>query len=456
MEVSPKDLYKDYIDNIIDIESLIEQLSSLIENSRNLNIRIQSVQTFGRLNLTSNNFLIKSQNFLFHLLENLLISDSSEIIRNNAAIILNKIFKTRSLTPMKWALLHDESPLCLETIHKSLMEIINELDKSNNDESYSILINEVNAIQDSDFKISIQNYKKGQLTKPILIKILINYFTLLYLKKTYWRIKYRLKDARVVELDFSFKVLNKLPSALRFLQALEKLTLKYNQILKLPEWIGELSSLNHLNLNINNIAKLPNSISMLNELEELSLWKNELEKLPDNFGKLTNLKKLNLRLNQLSSLPEIIGNLTNLKQLDMHDNRLSSLPRSIKHLQSLEVLNLSWNLLEELPEEIYSLSSLRVLDLGRNEVKMISSSINRLKSLEILNLSENKLTFLPSTIGNLHSLKILNLSRNHLVSLPSSLFLLPLLEELYLVDNEIEEFPLDVHDLEKRGLKIIT
>jgi len=456
MERSPKDLYNDYSNKNIDAESLIEQLSSLIENTKNINLRLLSIKTFGQIDFKSNNFAMKSQNALFHLLENLLISDSNELVRNEAAIVLNKLFKKQSLTPMKWALFHDESPLCLETVHESLMEIINDLQSKNDDESYSILKNEIREIKDKDFTIAIQNNGKLFFSKPNLIKILTNYYTLLFLKRTFWRIKYRVKDAVLVELDFSFKVLSALPKALRYLQSLEKLTLKYNQIFKLPEWIGQLSSLNYLNLNINNIAKLPNSISMLNGLQELSLWKNELEELPENIGNLIHLKKLNLRLNQLKVLPESLGNLIELKELDLHDNRLSILPSSIKGLECLEKLNLSWNMLKELPEEIYYLIALKILDLGRNELQVISPSIFHLRSLEILNLSENKLVSIPSSIGKLHSLKILNLSRNRLKFLPYSVYSLPLLEELYLVDNDIEELPSKIHELEKRGLKIIT
>ncbi|TFG18151.1 MAG: hypothetical protein EU531_01135 [Promethearchaeota archaeon] len=458
MEISPKVLYKNFINKIIDAESLIEQLSSLIENSRNIKIRVLSIQTLGKIELNSL-IPVKSQNSLFHLLENLLISDSNEIIRNEAALILIKLFKKRSLAPMKWALLHDESAICLETIHQSIMEIINDLKKSNEDESYSTLKSEVLAIEDKDFKIAIQNMihrNDSIISKTTLIHILTNYFTLLFLKKVYWRLKYRIKDATLVELDFSFKVLSNLPRAIRFLQSLKKLTLKYNQILKLPEWIGELSSLEHLNLNINNIAKLPNSVSMLNQLEELALWKNELEELPESIGNLINLRKLNLRLNQLKFLPESLGNLIKLKELDLHDNRLLFLPRSIKYMKSLEVLNLSWNTLKNLPEEIYDLSSLKILDLGRNELQTISPSVSRLNSLEILNLSENKLISLPHTIGNLSSLKILNLSRNQLKVIPNSIYSLPLLEELYLVDNQIEEIPSNIQELENRGLKIIS
>lgn len=459
MEISPKDLYKDYINKIIDKDSLIEQLSSLIENSRNIRIRILSIRTIGQIELNSNVILEKSFNSLFHLLENLLISDSNELIRNEAAIILNKLFKKRALLPMKWALLHDESPKCLETIHQSLMEIIQELGNNKNEESYIILKNEVMAIEDKDFKITVQhnlNHKNDRFfIKPNLIKILSNYFTLLFLKKAFWRIKYKLKDATIVELDFSFKVLSKIPNALKFLKSLKKLTLKYNQILDLPEWISELTSLEHLNLNINNINKLPNSISMLNHLKELSLWKNELEVLPETIGSLKKLEKLNLRLNQLYYLPNSLGNLLELKEIDLHDNRLQFLPESISNLRSLELLNLSWNLLETLPESIYNLSSLKVLDLGRNELKMVSSSIGRLSSLEILNLSENKLIELPETIGKLVSLRVLNLSRNELKTLPDTIGSLSLLEELYIVDNQIESISSDIHTLEMNGLKII-
>jgi Leucine-rich repeat (LRR) protein len=454
MEVNPKDLYKDYINKILDLDSLIEHLSSIIENSKNIHVRILSIQTIGQLELNSNIILAKSQDTLFHLLENLLISDSNKFIRNEAAIVLNKLFKRRSIPPMKWALFHDESPKCLNTIHRSLMDIIDVLDNSEEKESHSILKNLVLNIEDKDF-VTIQDNISDFFTKHNYVNILSNYFTLIFLKKVYWRLKYKIQDGVVDELDFSFKVLSKLPSALKYLKSLRKLTLKYNQIFQLPAWIGNFTLLEQLNLNINNITKLPDSISKLRHLEELSLWKNELETLPESLGKLKSVKKLNLRLNQLKRLPYSIGNLYSLKELDLHDNRLESIPDSIAHLKSLEILNLSWNLLEDLPQSFYNLTTLRILDLGRNELKSISQSISRLKSLEILNLSENKLSTLPQAIGELNSLKVLNLSRNLLKSIPASIGSLPLIEELYIEDNQIEELPSDLLELEKAGLKII-
>jgi len=93
MEVSPEDLYKDFMDKTIDKDSLTEQLSSIIENSRNLQVRVLSIQILGKIELNSNSVLIKTYNRLFDLLENLIISDSNELIRNEAAILLYKIFK---------------------------------------------------------------------------------------------------------------------------------------------------------------------------------------------------------------------------------------------------------------------------------------------------------------------------------------------------------------------------
>ncbi len=457
MEINPRNLYKDYTKKIIDKDSLIKQLIALIENSRNIHIRIQSIRIIGQLDLSSNDYLIKPSK-LYHILENLLISDSNDQIRNEAAILLNKYYKKISLSPMKWALLHDESPECLKTIHASLIEIIGELERSNDEETVSILKNELFSIDDKDFKINIHQYitfgNKKFLTKSKITEILINFFTIVYLRKIFWRLKYRVINSRVVELDFSFKVLTKLPEALKFLKSLKRLTLKYNQILEIPDWIGELTSLEYLNLNINNVPKLPNSFSNLHHLNELLLWKNELETLPEGIGNLTQLRKLNLRLNQIKKLPNTLTNLSNLVELDLHDNRLQILPESITLLKSLEKLNLSWNILHELPDSIQYLSSLKILDIERNELRSIPSSFGNLSSLEVLNLSENQLVELPETIGRLNSLRILNLSRNELKYLPHTLSSLQLLEELYLVDNPLEEIPSTLRKLEDNGLKI--
>lgn len=449
MELTPERIYKNYNNKILDKASAVENLISIIENSDNVSNRIESIEILKKIDLKDDK--------QFKLLENLLLSDAFEKIRNLAAEVIRQKFPERALKPMKWALQHEDSPLCLNTISNTLIEAISRQEKEKNIMAKSLLLNEIKSIEEKEFKTNIQiiceNKTINDFTEHELADILINYFTLLFLKKTYWRLKYKIKKCKIIELNFIFKGLTRLPEAIKNLSSLKVLNLKYNQILKIPDWIGSLSSLKRLNLNFNNIKSLPESIGSLSSLKELLLWKNELNSLPESISNLSSLEKFNLRLNQLETLPDAIGNLTSLKELNLHDNKLSSIPNSIGSLASLEKLNLSWNELKSIPESIGSLSSLKSLDLGGNELKILPDSIGALTFLEELNLSENKLKKIPNTIENLSSLKNLNISRNKLIKLPETLDTLKSLKELYLGDNIlINKFTKVIKKMESFGV----
>ena len=130
--------------------------------------------------------------------------------------------------------------------------------------------------------------------------------------------KYDITTEKIIELDFIFKGLTKLPEAIKHLTNLKKLTLRYNQITELPDWIESLLALESLNLNINNINKLPATIGSLLNLKELLLWKNELQDLPNSICFLQSLEHLNLRLNQLKLLPHDLGNLIIIDHLNSY------------------------------------------------------------------------------------------------------------------------------------------
>lgn len=450
MALTPQAIYEDYIHKVLNKHSAIEQLTNLIENSENLQFRINGIKFLGEIDNTIE---------IFKLLENLLISDSYEEVRNASAELLKEKFLDKSLEPMKWALNHESSPNCLKTIHETLVSIVKNLEKENNPTSKSFLIQEVKKIDDKDFKIGFETLsqvkKESEIATKELTDILISYYTITFLKKIFWRLKYTLNNCQVVEIDFLFKGLTKIPDALKYLTSLKSLILRYNQITNLPEWIGSLKALESLILNVNNITEVPASIGGLSSLKELSLWKNELSYLPKSIETLNSLKILNLRLNQLKELPNTIGNLRALKELNLHDNKLINLPITIGSLISLEKLNASWNNLSEIPDSIRHLSSLKKLDLARNELIFIPESIGSLNALEILNLSENKLKKIPTSICNLASLKYLNLSRNELTFLPESIDSLTSLKELYLGENKFEKLPSKaLKNLENSGVQI--
>jgi Leucine-rich repeat (LRR) protein len=450
MELTPDKIYKDYLNNNLDKHSAAKLLLSLIENSENEKVRTKCVKQIGRIGIKDNQ--------TFNILENLLISDSNEIVRNTAALTLKDNYFEKLLEPMKWALIHEHSPLCLNTIYSVLIKIVESFVKSSNPLAKSILFSEVKKIRKKEFKLGFEimceTKRLNSFTKKDLGEILINYFTILLIEKTYWRVKFKIENCKIIELDFIFKGLTNLPAAIEYLKQLKILILRYNQIIYLPDWLGFLNSLEELNINVNNLNKLPESIGNLTSLKELHLWKNELKSLPSTIGQLNRLETLNLRLNQIKTLPISIGYLSTLKELDLHDNQLKSLPDSLKKLKSLEKLILSWNQIEKIPESIGCLSSLRILDLERNEIVDIPNELGHLLSLEYLNLSDNKIESIPETIGNLHNLKSLNLSRNEISYIPKSLSSLSSLKELYLKDNNLDRIPKNLKNLENRGLKI--
>ncbi|MHA1986063.1 MAG: leucine-rich repeat domain-containing protein [Promethearchaeota archaeon] len=450
MELTPERIYKEFSKNIIDRPSATKLLLSLIESSEREEVRVESIKKLNHIGVKDDEF--------FKLLENLLISDSNETMRNAAANVLRHNFLEKALTPVKWAFIHEESPSCLATTYSSLIEIIINLSSKPSSLNRSKLLSEVQSIKRKEFKFGFEalcdTKKIENVTIKELAEILINYFTIILLEKSYWRLKSKILNCKIVELDFIFKGLAKLPESIKYLSHLKTLILRYNQLIKLPDWIGTLHCLENLNINVNNLNELPLSIGAISSLRELSLWKNELKYLPSSIGKLKNLEKLNLRLNQLKSLPPTIENLASLKDLNLHDNQLTNLPESIENLKSLENLNLSWNNLEIIPISLGYLPSLKSLDLERNELKSIPNSIGFLTSLKFLNLSDNNLEDLPSTIGNLSSLQYLNLSRNKLSSLPTSIKSLKSLRELYLGENNLSSIPKKIKRLEAKGVKI--
>ncbi|MHA1509776.1 MAG: leucine-rich repeat domain-containing protein, partial [Promethearchaeota archaeon] len=395
----------------------MQQLISLIEHGNLTKQRVESLQTLKKIYDTYGNVGIEKE-VIYNFIENLLISDSDDKIRNEAALMLHQSFKDKALKLMRWTLNHEESSTILSTTYNSLISILTFIKKKNDSFGKIALLQEIDQIKDKDFKIGIDILKSQSDVKECshsdLTEILTNYYSLIYLKKLHFRLKYTIEDCRVVELNFIFKGLTKLPNAISHLLNLRILSLRYNQITEIPEWISNFHSLETLNLNINNINNLPKTLGSLQNLKELTLWKNELQKLPSSISSLKSLKILNLRLNQLNILPKKFGNLENLEELNLHDNKLTNLPLSFSSLKSLKMLNLSWNLLTTLTEPITELVSLKLLDLERNELFTASPSISSLTSLEILNLCDNKLESIPETIGKLKNLKILNISRNKL------------------------------------------
>ena len=132
MVLIPKKILEDYRNNNLNKHSAIKSLISLIDNSDNDEIRVECLRNFEDIG-------IKGEE-IFKFLENLLISDSCNDVRKVTAELIQNNFLEKALPVMKWAITYETDCECL-------YYIINALKKINNEDSKSILIEEVRKIK---------------------------------------------------------------------------------------------------------------------------------------------------------------------------------------------------------------------------------------------------------------------------------------------------------------------
>lgn len=451
MFANPNKIFEAYQRESLPLQEAIDRLIYFAQKGTNIQNRIKSINLLAKITLKTKE--------IFSILENLLISDSSEQVRNAAINALFKLFPNKSIyQPLKFSLFHEDSLEIKENAYQKLIDILKSL-KPNSD-NRAFFLDELNRMKMKEFRIPYSELvKKGEINIfefEELKYILINYLSFIYLKKSFWRIKINIEKLSVTELRFIFKGLEQFPLPIQHLDNIRVLVLRYNQLKKIPEWISDLTKLEKLNLNVNNLKRIPESIGNLVKLKEIDLWKNEIKKIPQTIGELQNLKSLNLRINKITSLPSSIGNLGSLQKLDLHDNNLTELPVSLGQLNHLIHLDLSWNFITHLPSTIGNLSNLEILRLEKNEIEKLPTHIGNLNSLKILHLRENKLHDLPPTIGEMKNLEILNISNNYLKEIPETIMKLKNLEQLHLAGNNLPEKNLEIiTNLREKGVKLV-
>ena len=456
MPLTPEAIYEDYMNKDLDKTFAVQLLLTLIDNAEKIDSRLESIKILDKIQVNDEE--------TFKHLENLLISDLNDDIRNLTTIIIKNNYLEKALAPMVWALEHETSLKCLITVISTIGEI-------NTRESKEVLIAKLRNLKKKEYDKILQELLKKKIqnsSSKELAEILANFYVISFLKITFGYFKFKTDNFGLVsELDLSnierySSSQNKLEWFLESIFSLHHLTicdLRFNHLTKIPGNIH--NSIKNLDLSYNKIGKLFD-LSSFNLITSLNLKSNRLRSLPESLGFLISLEKLNLRNNVLSNLPQSLNSISSLKILDLHGNKFSSIdinlnksllelelgwnnlrfiPKSLEALSSLEKLGLGGNKLTELPEWLGSYPSLKQLDLYDNKLTKIPESLGFLTSLEKLNLRNNEIENLPSTFKNLKSLKILNLSWNNFTSLPEWIGKLSSLEELNLWGNLIEILP---------------
>ena len=138
---SPKTIYEDLRKGTIDKLSASEVLISLIENVDEIDIRLESINTLQKINFRNDK--------VFSILENLLLSDFNENIRNSAANALTDLFKQKALPPLTWALEHEVTLNCLTNIISNIGNI------DDNKAKY-VILNKINEINKKKYRYNLK------------------------------------------------------------------------------------------------------------------------------------------------------------------------------------------------------------------------------------------------------------------------------------------------------------
>lgn len=281
MASSPRKIYEEFLDRSLDKNSAVILLISLIENVEDNEIRFDSIKILKKIEALDDR--------VFKLLENLLVSDSNEKIRNEACLYIQNHFLYKASAPMKWAIQH-------ETDYNCTINIIKTLSMINDAESKSILINELNKIKirkfiddtkhydNEKFKQSLMELQKIKRLEDLntieLADIVVNYKTITALIKKFFKVHFEWENGVVVWLDLSelgwnadrTQYAGKLSDlsqiiGLKYLTSLKKLNLSNNKLSNIKE-LTILKNLTHLGLTNNQIEER-NNIMYLKQLPNL-------------------------------------------------------------------------------------------------------------------------------------------------------------------------------------------
>ena len=271
MHLTPKAIYRDFVNGDLDKSFVIELLLTLIDNAENVETRVESINI---LNKIQNN-----DEKTFEFLEHLLISDLNEDIRYLTISVLRNHYLDRALNPMIWALEHEKSLKCLITIILTIGEI-------KTDEAKSVLLKELKKYYKNDYSYVRNGIFKNKYIENIpnneLADTLINYNLIRFLKKAFGYFKFKNnKYAKITELDLS---------------NVERYSSGLNKLENFLEAIFTLKDLKKCDLRFNHLNKFPDVFN--NSVEYLDLSYNKLVKHP-NLRNFTILKSLNLKSNRL-------------------------------------------------------------------------------------------------------------------------------------------------------------
>ena len=287
----PSKIFEQFIQNLLDKRTTTELLTTIIDNSEEESLRVSALIYFEKLGLNDS---------FFEILEQLLISDSSQTIRLFAINVIRENFLHKAFPLVNWAIQHEKSYPCQVSLLKTLKEIQDDSTKNSLINYLNQLLNESNEERNfmQKYDLVIRKLLKSdiiKLTQNQLADTLINYITILELSISYRYISYEINEELGVVTELNLSDLELETRGLPF-------GWKYN-----IKSIEEITGL----LNLTHLMKLDLSNNNISSIKDLMRFKY--------------LRELNLSNNKLSNEIEIeyLNNMYSLQLIDLHDNSIA-------------------------------------------------------------------------------------------------------------------------------------
>ena len=307
--ISPLKIFQQFHGGEKGKKEALSQLKILIEKVDDLKLRVAAIKYYGKIGGSQGDF---------DFLENIIISDSKPLVRNEALKVLFSHFSHDALDPLSWLLEHERSPLILSTLRFTLENSRYSLLQSLRDDMDTCLRNLTPifgvSLEETKFFLDVEAILEREGGDHALGRSTVHFYEILRGEQggLSW---IKIEDGRVTSLKLNYfqweyvrqnldiiKSLLSLKDVSLFLSLLEKHSLRGAFSFELPGSIRLLTHLRTLDLSRGHLKEFPGELRALPRLTTLILNHNEITVLPPWIRTLTSLMLLDLRHNPLQEL----------------------------------------------------------------------------------------------------------------------------------------------------------
>ncbi|MFX0019082.1 MAG: leucine-rich repeat protein [Promethearchaeota archaeon] len=323
---TPETIVSDFLKGKMNFTLAVDLLISILEKSNNPEMRRKSILALERLQ--------SSNEKIFNILENCLLSDENHFVRSAAAKSIGHTYLKYGLKSLLWVIEHDKSPVVIQTI-------VNMGENENNYQSRSITKAISNWIEDFSTQLGVTpNESRFFLDLEAIFAQDKNNYEISSLTYAYYK-----KISCINDPNPWLLINNKHVEMLNF-KYFNWYFLKFNQdiidsFIAIKDLDTFLDLYNKFELRKFNGSTIPKSLIYLNSLKKLILRGNNLGKFPKFIAHFENLEELDLSYNSIREIPDSITNLKNLKVLKLNNNKIQRISKGIKSfLSSLQVFDI--------------------------------------------------------------------------------------------------------------------